>query len=145
MWISSRNKFARRVFRFAEIGDFGGYPPPPGSLKRLLGAGFTKSVCKILIAKSLEVKILKTIDLGPRRRGWLRSVRLVHDRAIVGVKARLDVTKGAVENSRVRPCGGLNAWVTLDAPRTKSKSQYVESIVSHPLKFAEGGPSRLSV
>jgi len=27
----------------------------------------------------------------------------------------------------------------LDAPRIKSKSQEVESIVSHPLKFAEGG------
>ena len=69
LWISSRNKLARCVFRFAVIGAFGGYPPPPGSLKRLLGAGFTKSVCKILIAKSLEVKILKTIDLGLPRWG----------------------------------------------------------------------------
>ena len=72
-------------------------------MKRLLGAGFTKSVCKILIAKSLEVKILKTIDLGPRRWGWLRSVRLVYDRAIVGVKARLDVTREAVENVDTGP------------------------------------------
>jgi len=46
------------------------------------------------MVKNLEVKILKTIDLGPRRWGWLRSVWLVHDRAIVGVKARLDVTWG---------------------------------------------------
>jgi hypothetical protein len=28
---------------------------------------------------------------------------------------------------------------SLDAPRIKSKSQEVESIVSHPLKIAEGG------
>jgi len=34
--------------------------------------------------------------------------------------------------------GFLSVCVTLDAPRTKSKSQEVESIVSHPLKFAEG-------
>src|SRR5260370_29564168 len=77
----------------------GGYPPPPALLKALLGAGFTKSVRKILMSKSLEVKILKTGDLVPRRWGWLRSVWLVHDYAIVTVKARLDVTRG---------CGNLH-------------------------------------
>ena len=30
-------------------------------------------------------------------------------------------------------------FVALDVPRRKSKAQPVESIVSHPLKFAEGG------
>ena len=72
-----------------------GYPPPPVPLKTLLGAGFAKSVCKILISKNLEVKILKTDDLGPRRWGWLRSVRLGHHRASRAVEARLDVTNPA--------------------------------------------------
>jgi hypothetical protein len=31
----------------------------------LLGAGLTKSVCKILMSKSLEVKILTTNELRP--------------------------------------------------------------------------------
>jgi len=35
--------------------------------------------------------------------------------------------------------------VTLDAPRIKSKSQGVESIVSHPLKFAEGGAASVGL
>ena len=34
--------------------------------------------------------------------------------------------------------GFLSVCVAPDAPRTESKSQEVESIVSHPLKFAEG-------
>ena len=34
-----------------------GVPPSPHPLKGLLGAGFAKSVAKILMAKSLEVKI----------------------------------------------------------------------------------------
>src|SRR2546423_9112935 len=34
---------------------------------------------------------------------------------------------------------------TLDAPRTKSKSHEVESIVSHPLKFAEGGAASVGL
>src|SRR5712691_5106712 len=38
--------------------------------------------------------------------------------------------------------GFLSVCVTLDASRTKSKSQEVESIVSHPLKFAEGAQWR---
>jgi hypothetical protein len=40
--------------------------------------------------------------------------------------------------------GFLSVCVTADAPRTKSKSQEVESIVSHPLKFAEGWGGGLS-
>src|ERR1051326_2914571 len=70
-----------------------GYPPSPLPLKVLLGAGFAKSVCKILMSKNLEVKILRTGDLGPRRWGWVRSVRLGHDRASRVVEARLDVTR----------------------------------------------------
>src|SRR5713101_2940117 len=41
--------------------------------------------------------------------------------------------------------GFLSVCVTLDAPRTKSKSQEVESIVSHPLKFAEGGAASVGL
>jgi hypothetical protein len=38
-------------------------PLPPTPVKGLTGAGFAKSVCKILRAKELEVKILKTREL----------------------------------------------------------------------------------
>jgi hypothetical protein len=38
-------------------------PPTPGNA--LTGAGFARSVCKILIAKSLETKILVTKHLNP--------------------------------------------------------------------------------
>ena len=34
---------------------------------------------------------------------------------------------------------------TLDAPRIKSKTREVESIVSHPLKTAEGGASSIGL
>jgi hypothetical protein len=44
--------------------DFGGIPPPRYPLNGLLGAGFAKSVCKILRANGLEVKILTTNGLG---------------------------------------------------------------------------------
>jgi hypothetical protein len=37
--------------------DIEGTPLPPIPLNGLLGAGFAKSVCKILIADHLEVKI----------------------------------------------------------------------------------------
>jgi hypothetical protein len=40
-------------------------PPPFNLLKVLLGAGFTKHVCKIQIAEELEVKIQRTGDLRP--------------------------------------------------------------------------------
>jgi hypothetical protein len=39
---------------------------------------------------------------------------------------------------RLHRAGFLSVCVAPDAPRTESKSQEVESIVSHPLKFAEG-------
>ena len=43
------------------------YPhPSPSPSKAAIGAGFTKSVCKILSPKGLGVKILKTKHLtGP--------------------------------------------------------------------------------
>ena len=41
-----------------------GTPLPPLLLKILLGAGFTKNVCKILIANNLDTKILTTKELG---------------------------------------------------------------------------------
>ncbi len=40
------------------------YPPSPHPRNGLLGAGFAKIVCKILIADGLEVKILTTNGLG---------------------------------------------------------------------------------
>jgi hypothetical protein len=40
-----------------------GYPLPPIPVKTLLGAGFAKSVCKILIADGLRVKILSANEL----------------------------------------------------------------------------------
>jgi len=53
------------------------------------------------MSKSLEVKILKASELRPRRRAWLRSVRLDHDRATQVVDTRLDVTWG---------CGNLHNY-----------------------------------
>jgi len=69
-----------------------GTPLPPYPLKALLGAGFAKSVGKILISKILEVKILRTNALV--RRDLVSGDRhgLDHDRAIqIGV-TRSDVT-----------------------------------------------------
>src|SRR5580698_1599451 len=40
-------------------------PLPPHPLNALTGAGSAKSVCKILMSKSLEVKILTTRELDP--------------------------------------------------------------------------------
>jgi hypothetical protein len=40
-----------------ETVNFGGIPPPAIPWKGLLGAGLAKSVCKILIADDLGVKI----------------------------------------------------------------------------------------
>ena len=39
----------------------------------------------------------------------------------------------------------LSACITLDAPRIKSEFQEVERIVSHPLKFAEGGAASVGL
>ena len=87
-----------------------GTPLPHPLLKALLGAGVTKSVRKILMSKNLEVKILKTSGLRPRRRAWLRSVRLDHDRAIQAVDTRLDVTRVEMCVSRF-PVAGFPASV----------------------------------
>jgi len=46
---------------------------------------------------------------------------------------------------RPAPRRFLSVCVALDAPRIKSKSQEVESIVSHPLKFAEGGAASVGL
>src|SRR5258708_3124329 len=73
---------------------FGVSPPPPYPLKGLLGAGSAKSVCKILMSKSLGVKILRTKNLG---RCYARSAHrhgLDHDRATSRGGARSDVTDG---------------------------------------------------
>jgi hypothetical protein len=51
--------------RIGKTVYFGGIPPPPIPRKGLLGAGLAKSVCKILIADGLEVKILTANELGP--------------------------------------------------------------------------------
>jgi len=68
LWISAVKKLARdRLNDGTKAGkalDTGGIPPPPLPLNGLLGAGLAKSVCKILIADSLEVKILTTNGLG---------------------------------------------------------------------------------
>jgi hypothetical protein len=58
----------------------------------LLGAGFAKSAGKILMSKSLEVKILGTKDLGVCLLGSLCPVLLDYDRASWMVGTRLDVT-----------------------------------------------------
>jgi len=50
--------------RIGKTVYFSGIPPPPIPWKGLLGAGLAKSVCKILIADGLEVKILTTNELG---------------------------------------------------------------------------------
>ncbi len=57
-----------RPVHYRKIRSFRGYPPPPTPLNALTGAGFAKSVCKILMSKNLEVKILTTQELGPLSR-----------------------------------------------------------------------------
>jgi hypothetical protein len=51
--------------RFGKFGGAAVAPLPPTPVKGLTGAGFTKSICKILKAKDLKVKILKTKELRP--------------------------------------------------------------------------------
>ncbi len=51
---------ARRAVLIWEIGV---YPPSPHPLNAALGAGFAKSLRKILSPKGLEVKILRTKEL----------------------------------------------------------------------------------
>jgi hypothetical protein len=71
--VENLRKINRKVSRFRGrwgVKDFGyssyflGYPPSPHPRNGLLGAGLAKSVCKILNAKNLEVKILSAKDLG---------------------------------------------------------------------------------
>ena len=50
-------------FRLGKNIEFRGYPLPHPLLKGLTGAGSAKSVCKILSAKGLGVKILITNNL----------------------------------------------------------------------------------
>jgi hypothetical protein len=60
------DKFWRGCLSEVHFGKFGGAgvsPLPPTPVKGLTGAGFAKSVCKILKAKELKLKILKTKEL----------------------------------------------------------------------------------
>jgi hypothetical protein len=64
--IKCDERLRRRFLSEVRFGKFevARVPPlPPTPVKGLTGAGFAKSVCKILRAKGLEVKILKTIEL----------------------------------------------------------------------------------
>jgi hypothetical protein len=54
-----------RLFRSGKSKATGVYPLPPPPPNASTGAGFAKMLCKILMAKNLEVKILTTKDLGP--------------------------------------------------------------------------------
>jgi len=69
LWISGTKKlWSIAQTDGTEVGkpiNLEGSPPPPIPRKGLLGAEFAKSVCKILIADGLEVKILTTNELGP--------------------------------------------------------------------------------
>jgi hypothetical protein len=60
----------------------------------LLGAGSAKSVCKILMSKSLEVKILTTKNLGRRYVRSAHRLGLDHDRAGSMGGTRSDITLG---------------------------------------------------
>jgi hypothetical protein len=68
LWISPGEKTSQRSPEGTEQNEkkdrLWRYPPPPCPCNSLLGAGFAKSVCKILIADGLEVKILTTNGLG---------------------------------------------------------------------------------
>jgi hypothetical protein len=57
-------------------------------------AGSAKSVCKILMSKSLEVKILRTRNLGRRCARSAHRLGLDHDYASLMGGARSDVTRG---------------------------------------------------
>ena len=54
---AAENKVGMGRSWIAKVGVKSGYPPPPIPLKALLGAGFAKSVCKILMSNNLEIKI----------------------------------------------------------------------------------------
>jgi hypothetical protein len=59
----------------------------------MVWCGFTKSVCKILRAKGLKVKILITNDLSHFPKARIYRLRLDHDLLIVGVRSRSDATE----------------------------------------------------
>ena len=71
-----------------------GVPPSTYPLKALLGAGSAKMVCKILMSKSLEVKILRTKSLGLDQSRIARRHGLDHDCATSMASTRSDVTLG---------------------------------------------------
>src|ERR1700680_4153359 len=77
----AENKVGWAVPGLGNRGELGGIPPSPQPLKALRGAGFAKSFCKILMSKSLEVKILTTLGLAPSQWGSPHYVWLNHDRA----------------------------------------------------------------
>jgi hypothetical protein len=102
------------------------YPPPPYPRKVLLGAGFAKSVSKILMANGLEVKILRTNELHVESLPSRYSLRLDDDEVTFVGGARSDVTlwlwisrRGSLLN--LRECTGIRICriVHLD-PRRKS-------------------------
>jgi hypothetical protein len=90
-------------------------------VKVLLDAGFAKSVCKILMSKSLEVKILGTQELGVSRSGFLYPVCLCHDRVSLRVGARLDVT--------------MALWISLAAGESGTTRSEVLTLSFLPLWF----------
>ena len=69
------------------------YPPAPCPLRVLLGAGSAKIACKTLMSKALEVKILRTRNLGRRDPRSAHRLGLDHDRATSLGGARSDVTE----------------------------------------------------
>ncbi len=64
----------------------------------MLGAGSTKVACKILMSKNLEVKSLRTHDLGQDDAVSSHRHCLDYDCALEMVGARLDVTWGLWKN-----------------------------------------------
>ena len=86
-------------------------PPVPMPLKVLLGAGSAKSVCKILMSKNLEVKILRTKNLGRLRSRSAQALGLAHDRCF-----------------KLRAQGQMSQKV-VDKPKTKSWQEQRPAVV----------------
>ena len=105
-----------------------GGTPPTYPLEALLGAGSAKSVCKILMSKSLEVKILRTENLGRDDSRIAYRPGLDHDRASSMGGARSDVTRGL--------------WISLPHRRI---SYLTRRRHAHLPKIAEGGASSVTV
>ena len=83
----------------------------------------------------------KRLPLG----GWLSLLLTLLGLILNGAAPPSAVFRGWEPIRGLHRAGFLSVCVTLDAPRTKSKSQEVESIVSHPLKFAEGGAASVGL